>query len=98
MSKKEKAAKKAPKQARLPGTEDAPIQALESAAERYAEIRDERIALSKEEGELKAGLLILMKKNGKTAYKHNGVEIWIELEEETVKVKIRKEEKDEVDE
>ena len=64
MSKKKSASKKSaketpakPKQSRLPGMEDSAIEELESLAEHYATIRDKRIALSKNEGELQDDLL-----------------------------------------
>jgi hypothetical protein len=81
---------KKPKQDRLPGTEDAAIAELESAAESYAETRDERVALLAEEVEQKAQLLALMHKFKRTHYEHNGVEVDVVPEGEKLKVKIRK--------
>jgi hypothetical protein len=78
------------KQPRLPGQEDAAITELETAAEGYAETRDQRQALLAEEVEQKAQLLALMKRHKKEHYEHNGVIIDIVHEEETVKVKIAK--------
>lgn len=69
--------------------EDAAIQALEDKALEYAEIRDQRIALSGQEGELKKELLALMKANKRTHYQHNNILIDIVHEEENVKVKIK---------
>ena len=94
-AKKSKSKVVRPKQQRLPGTEDAKIDALEDAAEEYARIRDERVALSAEEVELKGKLLDLMKANKKENYVRDGIEIHIVHEEETVKVKIKKQDSDE---
>jgi hypothetical protein len=79
-----------PRQQELPGTEDRAIQPLEDAAQDYAAIRDQRIALNAEEIGLKAKLLRLMKHHGKQAYHRDGVSIEIVAEEETVKVRVKK--------
>lgn len=79
-----------PRQPRLPGTEDEAIQELETAAEEYADKRDQRQALLADEVSLKGELLHLMKKHGKEHYSHQGIEITVTHEEESVKVKIRK--------
>lgn len=92
--------KKLPRQASIPGMEDKAISAIENAAMDYAEIRDERQDLSKQEGELKQKLMDLMHKANKTEYKRNGIRVWIEVKEETVKVRVKQdsEEKDEDEE
>lgn len=95
MAAKAKAAKK--KQEDLPGMEDRQLDDLEQAATSYAGIRDQRMELNKEEIELKGTLLTLMKKHGKETYKHDGIEINIVHEEETVKVKVAKEKEEEED-
>lgn len=87
----ETAPPKKPRQARLPQMEDAQIEELEAAAEQYASIRDERIALNQDEHKLKEELLTMMKKNNKERYHRDGVEIRLVHESETVKVKIHKE-------
>lgn len=46
--------------------------------------------LLREEVDLKSRAMKLMKKYGKSKYKHNGIEILIEPGEETIKVKVRK--------
>jgi hypothetical protein len=79
-----------PRQQDLPGTEDRAIKPLEEAAQDYATIRDQRMALNAEEVGLKAKLLRLMKKHGKQAYHRDGVSIEIVTEEETVKVRVKK--------
>lgn len=78
------------KQARLPGTEGK-ITELQETAMEYAEKRDERQAIGKEEVDLKGKLLSLMKRHKLTEYKYGGVEISVIVEEETVKVRIKKE-------
>ena len=84
------AAKRKPRQGRLPGTEDPEIEELESAAEDYAEVRDKRMALTTDEVELKEELLKLMHAHDKTRYFHAGIEIRVVAKDETVKVKIAK--------
>ena len=53
-------------------------------------MRDRRIALNREEAELKAHALKLMHKHDKTIYRRDGVEIRIIDGEEDVKVKVKK--------
>ena len=84
-----------PKQARLPGQEDPEIEELVGAAEAYAEIRDKRMALTEKETASKGEVLQLMKKHHKTHYKHDGIEITVVDEEETVKVRVHKDGEDE---
>jgi hypothetical protein len=81
---------KRPRQKRLPTLEDTAIAPLEDAAQEYAGIRDERIGLSSSEHKLKTKVLALMKKHQKKTYVHDGIEIRVVAEEETVKVKVRK--------
>ena|SRR5258708_15530345 len=77
---------------RLPGMEDAAIEALEDTAREYANTRDDRMALLESEVVLKEQLLDLMKKNKKEFYKRDGVEVRLVHEKESVKVKVVKEE------
>lgn len=81
-----------PRQARLPGTEDPEIEELESAAEEYADIRDQRMELTKEEVRLQSGLLAAMKKYNKTSYVHDGYDLKLVAEKEKVRVRIKKDE------
>ena len=81
---------KRPRQQRIPGTEDAKIDALEEIAEDYASIRDQRQLLTVQEVDLKSKVLDLMKANGKEHYRRNGVEITITHEKESVKVRVKK--------
>src|SRR5579862_7716284 len=67
------------------------IEELESAARRYAAIRDKRMALNDAETKLQDLLMGLLKKHGKREYKRDGIEIWIKVEEEKVKVRVKDE-------
>lgn len=84
-----KPAKKSPRPQRLPGMEDAKIAELENKALDYADIRDERIKLSVQEGDLKKELLTLMKARKLEHYAHGSVTIDIVHESENVKVKVK---------
>lgn len=86
--------KKRGKTKRLPGLEDSEIEELEDSAREYANLRDDRMNLLKQEVAMKDSLLALMKKHSKRLYKHDGVEVKIVHEEETVRVKILKEKED----
>lgn len=79
---------KKPKNQRLPGMEDAGIKELEKTAEEYADVRDNRMELTKQEKQLNDTLLALMKKHGKSEYHHDDVHCWIKSKDERVKVKI----------
>src|ERR1035438_1794730 len=82
---------KSARQDRLPGMADAKIQALHNAAMDYADIRDQRQALTKQEVDLKEKLIGLMHAHKKTVYDYNGVHIELIVEEETVRVRVRSE-------
>ena len=84
-----------PRQDTLPGMGDAKIQAIETAALDYAEIRDKRQELTAEESSLKKELLTLMHKLGKKEYRRNGISVVVKVEEETVKVRVREENEEE---
>lgn len=79
-----------PRQQDLPGTEDRAIKPLEDVAEAYADLRDRRIELNREEAELKVHVKKLMHKYDKTIYRREGIEIRLIDGEEDVKVKVRK--------
>ena len=93
-AKPKKVVKKSPRPQRLPGMEDAAIDTLETLAHDYADVRDERMGLSKREGELQKDLLAEMKRQKKSHYKHGRVVIDIVPESEKAKVKILKEDAD----
>jgi hypothetical protein len=70
--------------------QDTAIKPLEDIAAAYADVRDQRMALNKDEHDLKQAALKLMKKYGKVIYRHEGIEIRVVPGEEDVKVKVRK--------
>jgi hypothetical protein len=74
----------------LPGMEDRSIHELDDVAEQYAEIRDQRMELTEREHTLKGLTLKLMKKHGKTIYRHDGIEITVVPGEDDVKVRVKK--------
>lgn len=80
------------KTSRLPGMEDAAIEDLENAAREYANLRDNRLQVLKDEVAVKEDLLLLMKSHHKEKYTHDGIEIRLVHEKENVKVKIKKDE------
>lgn len=90
-------ANKKPKQDALPGLENRKIKALQDAAMDYADIRDQRVALTAQEVELKQKLIDLMHKHERETYTYQGVTITLIHEEESVKVKIAKQKTDESD-
>lgn len=81
--------KKGPRQQRLPEMEDSQIQVLDDKALQYAEVRDDRMSLSRREVELKSELLDLMKAQKRKTYKHGNIEIEIVHEQENIKVKVK---------
>lgn len=85
------------KQEALPGMEDSKLKDLCDRAEEYAEIRDKRQDLTRRESELKSDLLSLMKKHRKKDYVFDGIEIHVVMEEETVKVKVSKDDEEQED-
>lgn len=80
--------KRKPRAQRLPGMEDAGFPELEKLAEEYADVRDQRMELTKQESTMNADLLALMKKHDKSEYHHQDVHVWIKSKDERVKVKI----------
>lgn len=80
------------KQGDLPGMEDRSIPELVDKAKQYVDVRNDRQDLTRRESELKQDLLGLMHRHKKTEYIHDGVEIKIVVEEETIKVKLVKDE------
>lgn len=81
--------KKQPRTASLPGMEDHAIKALDNAAAEYADIRDQRMDLTRQEVDLKSRTMKLMKRHGKTTYKHNGISIEVVAGDESIKVKVK---------
>jgi hypothetical protein len=79
---------RAPRDRDLPGMEDRAIAELETLAADYADIRDRRIALNAEEGDLKSRVMAEMRRQKKELYKRNGIEIRIVRGDDDVKVKV----------
>jgi hypothetical protein len=77
---------------RLPGMEDAQIEALDSLALDYKKLQRKRITALAKEVELKGKLLEEMKTQKKKHYKYEDIEIEIVPTGEKLKVKISKEE------
>lgn len=71
---------------------DRGIPVLDKLAQEYAEIRDERMALTTRETDLQTALLAEMHKHNKTEYKHGSVKAWVVPSEEKVKVKVKPDE------
>lgn len=86
--KKDVQVNKKPRTPRLPGMEDAGIRELEKLAEQYADVRDQRMTLTKRESQMNADLLALMKKHDKTEYHHDEIHCWVKAKDERVKVKL----------
>jgi hypothetical protein len=68
--------------------EDARIAELDDAAASYADIRDQRQLLTKDEHELKVLALELMRRHHKTIYRHAGIEIRVVAGQDDVKVRV----------
>jgi hypothetical protein len=83
-------ATRAPRSQDLPGMEDRNLADLEEVAIEYAQLRDERMALTKQEVALKARTLALMQKYSRTTYRREGLEIERVTPDETVKVRVLK--------
>lgn len=57
------------KQMKIPGTERVKLAEVDTAAENYVDVRDERMELTKKENETKDALIAAMKKHGVQIYK-----------------------------
>lgn len=79
------------KQEPLPGTGQELIPAVSAAAESYVDLRDQRIALTRQEVEARELLIDLMHKHSLTTYKVGNMTATLESKEK-VKVKIESEE------
>ena len=86
------AAKKKVKPKQMDLIENREIKELNEAAEAYADVRDERQALTRKEVESKGTLLDLMHKKKMSDYVSPGgtIEIHVIVEKEKVRVKIKK--------
>lgn len=91
-----KKAQKIPRQRSIPGMEDTKIASIENKAFDYAELRDERVALSAKEVELKKKLIEAMHNAGKDVYKRNGVSVKLTIEKEGVKVRVKEDDNEDL--
>lgn len=81
-----------PRQTRIPGTEGKKIKALDTAAEKYVELRDARIAAGVKEKEAKTALLTLMKENRLKVYQDDDAvpPLLVTLKPKDVELKVTK--------
>ena len=89
-----KGSKKKMKQTDLPGTEPKRYPDIDEAAEALAEIRGERMDLTRKETEAASILMARMKKHNVRDYEFGKIEAHIEVTEENVKVKIHKDDEE----
>jgi len=82
-----KGATRRPRQQALIG--DSRIEQLDQLARDYAEVRDRRMALTRQESEMKEELKTAMHKHRKETYICDGITIKLVRGEEEVKVKIK---------
>jgi tryptophanyl-tRNA synthetase len=82
-------AKKIARQKTLPTMKDRKIEALEDAALAYAEVRDERMELSKSEVDKKSDLMALMHQHKKKSYHRGNIHIDLIVEKEKIRVKVK---------
>lgn len=76
------------KQQHLDGMAPPSIPDIDAAAESYADLRDQRMALLQREVAAKQSLLGLMKQHKQSTYRTaDGIDVTVESKEETVKVK-----------
>jgi len=80
-----------PRQGNLPGTTDRRIAPLERAARKYAELKEERLRLKREDVLQRAALLKLMKEHHKQVYERPGLSVEVVAETENVRVRLRAE-------
>lgn len=75
------------KQERLPGTEDQLIKEIVDIAEEYQEIRDQRMALNKQESTLQQRLLEAMKRHDLNEYVFDGKRVFVVAGKQKVRVR-----------
>lgn len=83
------------KQKALPGMENRKLADLNDAAEKYAEFRDARMALLRQEIDQKSLVLALMKKHRRTSYTYEDLEITLVPGEEKLRAKVHSKEVEE---
>lgn len=87
---KEKKPRKA-KQTRLPGTARTDVHPdIEEAAQKYVEVRDERMELTKREVKAQAALLAAMKAHKLTKYRVDAEDLDVEIVAKDEKVKVKR--------
>jgi hypothetical protein len=79
-----------PRQARIKGTEPAQHLDIVEAAERYIEIRDERMELTEREIEANTALVAAMERHGLTDYVDEEAEIHVIIPATKAKAKVRR--------
>lgn len=76
------------RQTMIEGTEPVQIKAIEDAATRYVEFRDQRMDAGEQEVKLKAKLIAAIKEHNLTTYNFRGFMVELgHVDEDTVKVK-----------
>lgn len=91
--KKDRPKEEKPRAQTLGGMEDNAIPEIETAAHEYVEARDERMELTTAEVAAKGKLLRAMKKHKKERYERDEIIVEVVIEEETVKVRKRRQPK-----
>lgn len=79
-----------PRSQDLPGMDDRALGDLEQIALDYADVRDDRMALTKSESELKQQAIALLKKHHKTHYRRGGIELTLVPGEDTLRVRVKR--------
>ena len=87
----EKPKRKRPVQKELPGMESRRLEDVEDAAREYANLRDDRMNLTRREVDQKETLLTLMRKHGKEIYRVEEMEIKVVPTDVKLKVRILEE-------
>jgi len=80
----------APKQQRLPGQESAHHKDITKAAEKYVEVRDQRMDLTRQETEQRDNLLTAMRKHKLSMYEDDNAGLEVQVIEPAAKVKVRR--------
>ena len=88
---------RAPRSQDLPGMDTRAIPELEEHAREYADLRDRRMALTKDEATLKQQTIALLKKHHKTTYRRDGIELTLLTGEDGLRVRVKRDDDDEDD-
>lgn len=87
--------KREPKQKRIPGMEDNAIQDLEEAAIAHVELRSEIVKVRDQLHESETRLASLLKANGKTVYRRDGIRLKLRKSRESVSVQVKRHDEEE---